>query len=355
MFTSIFTEIEESLVQHLIQMNRVGFGLNTKKLRRLVYDYCDANEIAAFPENEERMAGRKWARNFLRRHKKRVKIKKARNYCVGRAQAANKPKLRTWFQRVEREQAETGQYDPRYIWNVDEKPLMDVPKDGTYVIGETGISSKRQTQAEKGQLTTVLAFFNAYGEVMPPCVIHPSKAERVNSGWLKNSKNAHVMATQSGYINREKFYDYGVKFVQYLEGKERLDKPNLLFFDGHKSHVSNWPFRDLMKRNNIRVLCLPPKCTTFIQPADIYIHAALDGAWNNGVAEYNEENCGRRLPKTEFFSKFWEAWDHAMNPHTIRCAWHDSGLYPLNMDAIKEHHFAHSQVSDSKSSWSVVL
>ena len=75
-----------------------------------------------------------------------------------------------------------------------------------------------------------------------------------------------LAATSKGYITKEKFHEYGIRFVKYLSDIGRLDQTHLLIIDSHKSHVYHMAFFDEMRENNIHVMAIPPHTSHILQP-----------------------------------------------------------------------------------------
>lgn len=61
---------EENLARYLLECSKMNYGLTLKDTRKLAYTYA-VSEGRTIPDNwsEDKMAGKTWARGFLRRHK----------------------------------------------------------------------------------------------------------------------------------------------------------------------------------------------------------------------------------------------------------------------------------------------
>ena len=85
------------------------------------------------------------------------------------------------------------------------------------------------------------------------------KGVRVQDTWhLKKPGDMRLAATTKGYITKAKFHEYGLHFIKYLKSNCMLGRKHLLIVDGHKSHLYNLPFYELMQTNDIEVLTIPP-------------------------------------------------------------------------------------------------
>ena len=78
----------------------------------------------------------------------------------------------------------------------------------------------------------------------------------------------HIATTSKGYITKQKFHKFGVRFIWYLKTHRMLDKPHLLIIDSHKSHIYNVVFFDYIKANNIHVTAIPPHTSHIVQALD---------------------------------------------------------------------------------------
>ena len=197
---------------------------------------------------------------------------------------ANRPVINKFFD-LYQETLDTLDIDsPGQIWNIDESGLSNVPEENI-VVGEVGVKAHRQVGLERGQLTTVLTMMNGVGKTCPPMIIH--KGTRVQEGWLTNCPHGTlVRASQKGWVNAELFYEYALRFVRFMRTNKLHDRPNLLILDGHKSHVYNLHFLQLMLHSHIQVLTIPPPphipCPAATRPGSIrnYEKVLGDGTYN---------------------------------------------------------------------------
>ena len=187
---------------------------------------------------------------------------------------------------------------PLYIWNCDESGVQDVPKEEE-VVGVVGEKANTQVPNECGEISTVLTFANAAGNVLPPLIIH--KGRRVNETWLDGIPTGiMVKASPKGYINKGIFYEYSLKWVQWLRHNDRLRKKNILLLDAHKSHIYNIAFVRLMVHNNIEVMAIPSHTSHVLQPLDSTPFATFKTAWNTNLIEYLFTSVGCKMPKQDF-------------------------------------------------------
>lgn len=68
------------------------FGLTVPDIRRLVYDFCERNNIKHNFSHSTQMAGEDWAKSFMARHPN-LSVLKAESVSIFRASGFNKEKV----------------------------------------------------------------------------------------------------------------------------------------------------------------------------------------------------------------------------------------------------------------------
>ena len=94
---------------------------------------------------------------------------------------------------------------------------------------------------DRGELTTILTFVNAFGEIVVPTIIH--KAKQVQSDWRHDClTNYDLTCSGSGLINEDLFYVAGSNFTKWLQKQDRLVRNHILLLDGHSDDTFKFPF-----------------------------------------------------------------------------------------------------------------
>lgn len=62
------SEIEEQLVQHILDLERMFFGLSRDEHKKLAFEVAEANKLPHRFNTNKRMAGDKWYYSFISRH-----------------------------------------------------------------------------------------------------------------------------------------------------------------------------------------------------------------------------------------------------------------------------------------------
>ena len=100
-----------------------------------------------------------------------ITLKKARNLSIAYAMGANPTVVSQWFDFLKKIQMEVGIVSPAQIWSGDERGVENVPKE-IKVLGIKNIRTFQQVSSEQGEMSTILSFVNALGNVVPPMIIH---------------------------------------------------------------------------------------------------------------------------------------------------------------------------------------
>ena len=320
-----------------------GFPLTVGRVCQLAYQYATVNQIPGF-SNEQQAAGRKWLNGFLKRHPD-ITLRKAQNLSIARAMGANPTVISNWFGLLKKIMDTCNITAPHQIWSGDETGIQNVPKE-VKVLGIKKIRTFQQVSAEQGETSTVLSFVNAAGQVCPPMVIH--KGQRVQDTWrMKAPGDMQLAATDRGYITKSRFHHYGVSFIKYLKQEGLANHKNLLIVDGHKSHLYNLPFYEVMRENNIEVLTIPPHTSHVLQPLDSIPFAQFKKHWEKNLRRYNILHSGRSLNKVDFWDVFTPSWNNAMCCKNIMAGFRNTGIYPYNPKAIPPSSMAPSEVTDN--------
>ena len=310
-----------------------GFPLTVGRVCQLAYQYATVNQIPGF-SNEQQAAGQKWLNGFLKRHSE-ITLRKAQNLSIARAMGANPTVISNWFELLKKIMDTCNITTLHQIWSGDETGIQNVPKE-VKVLGLKKIRTFQQVSMEQGEMSTILSFVNAAGQVCPPMVIH--KSQWVQETWrMKALGDMQLAATDRGYITKSRFHHYGVSFIKYLKQEGLANHKNLLIVDGHKSHLYNLPFYEVMRENNVEVLTIPPHTSHVLQPLDSIPFTQFKKHWEKNLRRYNILHSGHSLNKVDFWDVFTPSWNNAMCCKNIMAGFRNTGIYPYNPKAIPPH------------------
>ena len=202
-------------------------------------------------------------------------------------------------------------------------------------------------EAEKAANTTIVTYVSPGGMVTRPMVI--LKAVKVHTDWRDTAPSGYFMkSSPSGHVNSELFLKYGEKFVNFLKEKHLLpsEKKIMILLDLHKSHLFNYQFMQLMKKNNIEVCGFPPSCTHMLQPLDNVPFANFKRVYQRELLIMNRQLCGNRMGKQQFFRVLVPVDEEGLNPVTVRKGFQNCRVFPINPNAEKLKNIGASAVYD---------
>ena len=89
-------ELEQELSEKLQSMEGQLHGLTPMDVRRVVFDFCKTNNVENCFNTNKEIAGRKWFKLFMKRHKE-LSIRSPEPTSIQRAQGFNKPKVMQFY------------------------------------------------------------------------------------------------------------------------------------------------------------------------------------------------------------------------------------------------------------------
>jgi len=250
---------EDLLVERIIRMQRVGFGLTANDIRRLAYEFAVQNNTpkASLFNAEKKIAGWDWYSAFMGRHPN-ISLRKSQAISFARAQCMNRPQVDAFFDMLGVELERLGlRQSPQAIYNMDESGLHLHFRPGKVLAAKGDRSVLQVTQSERAENVTVVGCCSAAGHFIPPLVIY--KGKRNKAEFANNlPPGSSVAMSDSGYITTDIFLTWLQQFNQHkVPGKV------ILLLVGHASHVKSIAVIDLAVAYDITMICLPPHTTHY--------------------------------------------------------------------------------------------
>ncbi|GFO16080.1 tigger transposable element-derived protein 6-like protein [Plakobranchus ocellatus] len=301
--TVLGVERETQLTDWLEESARRGFGRTKKQLLSTVQNCLNQKkETTPFKDNKP---GEKWYRLFWQRNKEKLALRTPQDLGSQRA-AVSEAKIRNWFAKAKED-----------ILAVDPS-LLGCP-DRIFKCDESGFQLgggvKRKVLAAKvdkhvyqvsndiHQQVTVLVCGNAAGELQAPLLIFPG--QRFFYDPMEGFPEAHFAKSGNGWIDSEIFAKW--LSTGFVPAVAHLQKPVLLFADGHSTHLT-LAIHEICKEHNIILYQLPSHSSHIVQPLDLTSFKNLKQAWGEEVMKFKEENSDT-LTKQNFSKVFRKAWD----------------------------------------------
>ena len=110
---------------------------------------------------------------------------------------------------------------------------------------------------------------------------------------------------------------------------ENQDRPLLLLFDGHLSHVSLSVIKRAMEERII-IIKFPPHVTDVLQPLDVACFGPLKRLWEMLLQEgFNTYGTKSNLTKRDFVNQLCKIWNERMNSTNIINGFTSTGNFGL--------------------------
>lgn len=340
--TDLPFETEVELAQHLDTLNRWGFGLS-RKILCLVGTYVKANGLKT--RFKDGIPKKDWFIHFCKRHG--LSCKKPIKRQIVRTEQTTPQVIYGFFDLYESTVKSLDLQDkPHQIFNLDETSLCNDPSN-TKVVSKKNQAVFRHTHGSGRSNTSILFCVAASGAKMPPFILY--KAKNLWDVWMPTEAypNTGYAATPHGWMTETAFFSwFRNHFIKYGP-KER---PLLLLFDGHSSHVSIELIK-LAKQENICLLKLPPHTTHLLQPLDAVPFGTFKKKWDEEVVLWQREHYGVGMGKADFSVLVGKVWLSILE-NIIKKSFKVTGLYddtlpngnPINRHAIKTDNFKSSDM-----------
>lgn len=141
--------------------------------------------------------------------------------------------------------------------------------------------------------------------------------------------------SDSGWMQFSVFYEYVTnEFDRWIE-ENRVERPVILFIDGHKSHMTPGLSKICEENKNI-FYALPPTTTHMLHPADVSFFRPVKQEWKTTVMQWQHkpENINRSVNKTNFCKLLFDTMENTNMEAAIINGFRKCGLYPLNPDNV---------------------
>ena len=282
--------MEREIVEHVKITEGMLYGFTRFQLRRLAFEYAEANGVANNFNVDKKEAGVHWLTDFMHRHNDTLSLRTPEATSAERARGFNSVSVGKFFTLLEGLQDKHHLTSDR-IYNVDETGVSTVPNRPSRITAARG---KKQvgvlSSAERGQLVTVEICMSASGEYVPPMFIFPR--ERKKPELMEKARPGSIAEPhESGWMQPDIFVRWLEHFVAHTH--PTATKPVLLILDGHKTHTSNMPFIEMARKCHVVVLCLTPHCSHRLQPLDVTFIKPLMTFYTQEVEKWLRNHPGK--------------------------------------------------------------
>lgn len=331
---------EADLVAKIQEMEAALFGLTTKDVRRLAYDFANQMGIKHRFNKDNKMAGYDWLNGFMSRHPE-LSIRKPEAMNIARAVGFNRPQVQKFFDAY-REVLTSHEYSAARIWNMDETGVSNVQKPGNIIATKGAREVGKMTSGEKGKTVTVICATNAVGNYIPPMFIFPRK--RMVDTLMNNAPAGAIgHCTESGWTDERSFLKWLKHFCEYA--KPSVEEKHVLILDGHHSHKTLAAV-EFARANGIVMITLPPHCTHKMQPLDKTFFKGLKNAYNTSADTWMVANQGKRISFYDIAGIFAIAYNRSATVEKSVNGFRVCGLWPFNDQVFTDEDFIPAALTD---------
>lgn len=261
----IFTKQQEhELADHIVKLGNLFYGVTPRELRRIAFDFAEANHLTHKFNRETKLAGKDWLSSFLKRNPQ-LSLRQPEGTSINRISSFNAEAVGIFFKNLE-EVLSKYQFRGDRIFNADETGITTVQKKSGKVYAKKGQKQVGVAiSAERGQTITMLSALSASGSYIPPMIIYPRK--RMSPQLEKDGPIGCIYScSDNGWSNDSLFLKWLKHFQSYV--KATATDPVLLILDNHASHIS-LEIYDFCRNNHIVILTIPPHTSNHLQPLDL--------------------------------------------------------------------------------------
>lgn len=338
----VFTkEQEKELVSYCISASKLYFGLTTKDLRKLTYEFAKELKLN-FPEKwkESELASIDWYKAFMQRNPN-LSVRRPQATSLARAMNFNKPNVEKFYCNLA-ELLDRWQFKPGNIYNIDEtgvttsqRPHKVIAEKGTKQVGSI-------TSQERGTLVTICLAVNAIGNAVPPFFVFPRK--NFKQHFIRNGPTGcSGSANKSGWMQENDFLLFMQHFTKFVKPSE--ENRVLVIIDNHSSHIS-LPVINFCRENFIAILSFPPHTSHKLQPLDRSAFGPFKTKYNVAADLWMRNHPGERMTIYDLPELVKCAFLSAVTASNIVAGFVCTGIVPFNDQVFQEIDFAPASVTD---------
>lgn len=331
---SVFTsEMEQELKNHAVTMSDAYFGLTSRGLRKLAYQFAEELKLNHPFNKEKQMAGEDWLQSFLSRHNE-LSIRTPEATSLNRIKGFNKAEVDKFFCNLTYVMTENNITEGR-IYNVDETSVTTVPKLEKIVTLKGRKQVGKAVSAERGTSTTVIGCVSASGNYVPPLFVFKRKLrdDRLMAG---APTGAIYEVSESGWSNETIF----LRWLEHFKANTGASNDNkvILILDNHESHYS-LPIWHFCRSNGILMVSIPPHSSHRIQPLDLTIFGPLKKAYYQQCEFFmSSRNC--KITQYHIASLFTPAFNKIASVDKAVNGFRAAGIWPFNPNIFNDESFS---------------
>nr|CAH7761725.1 unnamed protein product [Callosobruchus chinensis] len=339
--TTVFSEeLEETLAEHILNLEKMFFGVTIKDVRKAAFDLAEINNIKHNFNRVKKQAGKKWFYGFMRRHPS-LSLRQPESTSMARCRGFNRENVKHFFDLLEKI-IDKNKFDATRIFNVDESGFSTVAKKCQKNLAQKG---KRQVgtiaSGERGVNTTMVVSCSAAGRFVAPMLIF--KRKRANPDLAVGAPpDCLVEISDTGYINKTIFLRWLQTFIEAV--KPSVDNKVLLVLDGHTTHSKNIEAIELARNNGVIMLQLPGHTTNRLQPLDVAVFRPLELYYTEANEKWLRSHPGLTVSQYQVAQLLGEAYGRAAVIANAMNGFRRTGIWPVDRNVFSDADFIPADV-----------
>ncbi|XP_071445696.1 uncharacterized protein [Hetaerina americana] len=332
-------DVEGQLVHYCLELERSYFGLTPRDVEAMAYHLATRHGLKHPFSDERQAAGRKWVKQFFRRHP-HLSYRKPPSLAAARVAGFTRRNVERFFCALEPELVRIN-FSPERLFCVDETILAVSLDDGT---GPKVLALKGRAQfealapAERGTAVTLVSCMSASGQFVPPLVTVPS-ADAVSAPVKGLVPGAVLCQDDSGWLQSGTFVRWLRHFVSVV--KPTPYRPVVLVLDAHYAHNRNIDVMEYSRSNGVSLVCLPPHSSHKMHPMETSFIAPLRLAYAQEVERWRSAHGGAAVTTCEVPSLLLgKAYKSVATVENAAKGFWKTGISPFQRNAFGDHDYA---------------
>ena len=194
------------------------------------------------------------------------------------------------------------------------------------VVSKKGEIAYKVTYGPRRENIITLAVCNAAVKALDTLTVFQGK--NWQTSWRPEKtplKNIFCGLSESGWMTTEIFALWFAKFCDIT-----TQRPLLLIFDGHLTHVSLAVIEKAMKEN-VFIIKFSTHVTHVLQPLDVTSFVPLKRRWEKALnSMFNEFRAKITMKKPTFVTKFCVYWYEGLSERNIVTGFATTGMHPVD-------------------------
>lgn len=169
------------------------------------------------------------------------------------------------------------------------------------------------------------------GTWAPPLTLY--KYERIPAiiAWSA-PPNWGIGKSGNGWMTSETFFEYMSNIFLPFLIENNVERPVIVFLDGHKSHLSLY-LSKFCRENKIIMVALYPNSTHIIQPLDVALFGPLKSKWKKIVKQWRIEN-DKEISKFDIPLALSGIINNPEMKTNVESGFRATGLYPFDSNNV---------------------